>query len=221
MINKNNNCLITEISEEDFRKLHLKGRSRTSSVAFNGALTWKEVDLNQELDENIEYWIDSGYESDLADLKCPVTVALHVCNDEEEPTDFYYDKFMNRFTGATTYQLGMGIPHLYSTRDYYEMHGDYWKVKKNETKVIYRIHLDEKWLKKFVLKHKTTEETWPYIDFPDEDYPVTEDAEEVLLCICYDLVDGQWKENGRYCKIKYKYSSACIPVDKDGNKIKR
>lgn len=154
---KNENLFITEISEEDFRKLNLKAYNRSWVKKEDGTkqLEWLEVDLNKELDENIAYWKGQGYESDLEDLKQPVTIAIHVKNGPN-PEDFYLDKYMNRYTGAQTYQFAMGIRHLYSTRDYFETKGeDYWKVAKKETKAIYRIHLDEKHVKSFKLKHKT------------------------------------------------------------------
>lgn len=168
--------LITEISEEDFRKLNIKvyRHEREESEKGSFRFVMKEHYINDILDKQIKFTLESGYESDLEDLKTPVTIAIH-----EEPTkeDYervrkehpwflasvvkntvlyahsYLDKFMNQYTGAQTFQIGWGIKHLYSTRDYYEMRGDYWRVSKKETKVIYRVHLDEKWQKQFFLKH--------------------------------------------------------------------
>lgn len=58
----------------------------------------------------------------------------------------YLDKWMNQFTGHQTFQIGYNIGHLYSTRDYFECREGYWKVKKSETKAIYKVHLDFKYL---------------------------------------------------------------------------
>lgn len=168
--------LITEISEEDFRKLNLAVYRQEKEKNMDGSICFvmKEYNINDILSKEIAMTLNSGYESDLRDLKMPVTIAIH-----EEPTeeDFlrvkkehpwllekasknavlyeysYLDKFMNQFTGAQTFQIGWGIKHLYSTRDYYEAHEDYWRVRKNETKAIYRIKLSEKLLKAFILKH--------------------------------------------------------------------
>ena len=150
--------LITEISEEDFRKLDITVYRQEKVYKDNSwHLEFVPKKINDILDENIEYWIESGYEEDLEDLKQPVTVAIHVANGPD-PHDYYFDKFMNMYSYPGTYEIGMGIRHIYLTRDYAEDHDDYWKVKKDETKVIYRVHLDEKWLKKFVLKHKIEKE---------------------------------------------------------------
>lgn len=161
---------ITEISEEDFRKLNLKGyRVKKEFVegpcpgAKSKEGSWvylnEEVDLNEELDENIKYWLELGYQSNFEDLKQPVTVAIHTENGSE-PKDFYFDKFMNQFSGPKTYEMAIGLRHIYSTRDYFESKEDYWRVLKRETKAIYRIHLDVKHLKNFKLKHKTE---WVYV----------------------------------------------------------
>ena len=102
---KQNKCYITEISEEDFRKLNLFAYKHTQ----NG---FEKVDLNKELDENIKYLLEQGYESDLEDLKCPVTIAIHKEN-HENPRDYYLDKWMNCFSCPGTYEIGFGIRHLY------------------------------------------------------------------------------------------------------------
>ena len=87
---------ITEISEEDFRKLNLKGYEQTyidihshdeHSECVSQKLGWKEVDLNTVLDENIAYWMEQGYEKDFEDLKFPVTIAIHT-NNGPSPTNF-------------------------------------------------------------------------------------------------------------------------------------
>lgn len=163
MIDKKDNKFITEISEEDFRKLNLKGYKREYDRPVNektrniSSFVWKEVDLNEELDENIKFWIDNGYESDYEDLQQPVTIAIHIENGPN-PKNYYFDKFMNRYSGSKTYELAMGLKHIYSTRDYFEAKKDYWRVLKRETKAIYRIHLDPEHLKRFKLKHIKEEE---------------------------------------------------------------
>lgn len=129
------------------------------------------VELNKEIDEYKEYCEGDGkeYREPNYDI---VYVALHTDPTEEDIKDemktfmfdpknggrrnltrdeafksalfnaSYLDKFMNRFTGHQTFQMGFNIDHLYSTRDYFECHDDYWRVKKSETKAIYKVHLD-------------------------------------------------------------------------------
>ena len=193
--------LITEISEKDFRKLKLKGYRNQRIDNPDGSHEFKmvEMDLNELLDIEIKALLQSGYESDKKALSYPVTIAIH-----EEPPKTYYeeqakkffnlalskeetknmalyyysylDKYMNMYTGAQTFQMGFGIKHLYSTRDYYEDHDDYWRVKKSETKVIYRIHLESKTLNSFILKHKS-EKVFEYN--PDEWIETHFDLDEV------------------------------------------
>lgn len=151
---------ITEISEEDFRKLDLKGYEIVWLEEDEGKPIkskrwfWKEVNLNDILDSNIAYWMEQGYEKDFEDLKFPVTIAIHT-NNGPSPTDYYFDKFMNQYSGPKTYEIAMGLHHIYSTRDYFEAKDDYWRVLKRETKAIYRVYLDVKYLKEFKFKHKT------------------------------------------------------------------
>lgn len=146
--------LIKEISEEDFRKLNIQVY-RHERVSGDNCVYFKMVQhsLNDILDKNIQACLDYGYESDLKDLQMPVYVAIHEENNDEYSG--YLDKYMNRYTGLQTFQIGFGIPHLYSTRDYYQMRGDWWRVAKKETAIIYKIILDKKWQSRFVLKHKT------------------------------------------------------------------
>lgn len=117
---KNNNLFITEISEEDFRKLDLEGWVADSIVLGSS----QKVKLNRVLDENIERIRDSGV---LDSLYIPITVAVF----NEWPVD------------GRSFQIGLGIVHLYSTRDYYKSQLGGWKVKKNCLKAIYRVHLDK------------------------------------------------------------------------------
>ena len=141
--------LITEISEEDFRKLDIEVfcHERTG-----GSARMEKYKINDILDHNINYILNSGLEEELEELQTPVTIDIH----KENTGEFggYLDKFMNRFSGMQTFQMGWGIKHLYSTRDYFECREDYWRVAKKETAVVYRIHLDPKWINKFVVKHK-------------------------------------------------------------------
>ena len=207
--------IITEISEEDFRKLDLKVK-RNERVVISENIPGHPVckfemverSLNEILDNEIAAVMADGYDSEMKWLHFPVTIAIH------EDGGYYLDKYMNRFTGGQTFQLGFGIDHLYSTRDYYEMHGDYWRVRKDETKVIYRVKLAEHWLDEFVVKHKTVSEDWPYDKLPEN---VSPDYITALLCISYDLwPDGTWNESGRYGRFIYDNHEVHMPVDKDG-----
>lgn len=211
--------LITEISENDFRKLNLKvyRHERREIDERTHSFKFIERNINDILDEQIEYALKNGYESDLADLQTPVTIALHkLSTGDDILSSCYLDKFMNRFTGAQTFQIGWGISHLYSTRDYYEAHEDYWRVKKKETEVIYRVHLNPR---PFVLKHKTVKSDWPYDFLPDGASP---DYKSIKLEVFYDLQpDGNWKEHSRVCHLSYEHCSHYIPVDMNGRKIKQ
>lgn len=200
--------LITEISEEDFRKLDLSV-ARNERVDNHFEMVSRKV--NDILDDVIGKMIESGYEEDLKDLSIPVTIAIH------EDDGYYLDKFMNKFTGAQTYQLGVGIDHLYSTRDYYECHDDYWRVRKDETKVIYRIKLSAAHIDKFVLKHKTEVKDWPYDELPDG---VSPDYDDAKLEIHYDLIGNEFVEVGRTAIFKYGKMKSIMPVDKDGHYVK-
>lgn len=202
--------IITDISEEDFRKLNLVAKENRLEKCPGGGSRYAfvEVSLNSVLDKQIESMIEDGYEEDQRYLQIPVTIAIH------EDDGYYLDKFMNRFTGARTFQVGVGIKHLYSTRDYYEDHEDYWRVSKRETKQIYRIFLDPKHLERFVLKHKTEEVDWPY------DIPSGIDPKSVgKLIIYYDLIDGKFVETSRSACFRLGHCSTIYGVDKNGIKI--
>ena len=210
---KENETFITEISEEDFRKLHLVGYKQIQQVFETSTghemckIVWKEVDLNKELDETIQFLLDFGYETNLEELKRPFTIAIHKENGPD-PRNYYWDKFMNRFGGPQTYQTGIGIKHLYVTRDYFEDKEDHWRVSKRETKAIYRIHFDKKWVEQFVIKHKTERQPWPYSDEPN-----------CFLDISYNLDEktGEFVECYRSKVVKNEHSTSYFPVDKDGN----
>jgi len=205
--------LITEISEEDFRKLDLSVARNERVEHPNGGNCFGMVErkVNDILDEVIGKLIESGSEEDLRFLSIPVTIAIH------EDDGYYLDKFMNRFTGAQTYQLGVGIAHLYSTRDYYEAHEDYWRVRKDETKVIYRIKLSSAYIDKFVLKHKTEVKDWPYDELPEG---VSPDYDDAKLEIHYDLVNDEFVEVGRTGVFTCGVIKSIMPVDKEGHRIK-
>lgn len=116
----NKKPFITEISEEDFRKLDLEGWVADAIIPSGVS---QEVKLNQVLDEHIDFVRKSGI---LDSLYIPVTVAVF----NEWPMD------------GRSFKFGLGIKHLYSTRDYYKNKRGSWKVKKNCLKAIYRVHLD-------------------------------------------------------------------------------
>lgn len=230
--------IITEISEEDFRKLDLRVYAFEKVKTENG---WKphmaEIPINAILDGELEYILSSGYESDYESLLTPVTIAIHEPPSEKDYEEVrsafkgmtdeecheycvracsYLDKFMNNFTGPRTFQIGFGIRHLYSTRDYYEAHEDYWRVSKRETKVIYRIKLSESWINKFVLKHKREVQLWPYNELPDG---VDPDYIHATLDIWYDRdADGHWVERNREGRFEYGFRTEIIQVDKEGKR---
>ena len=134
------------------------------------------IELNKEIDEHKKYCESEGKDT-LEPYYDIVYVALHTDPTEEDIEEemqtftydpknggrrnltheeafksvlfnaSYLDKFMNRFTGHQTFQMGYNISHLYSTRDYYECGDDYWRVKKIETRAIYKVHLDFSYLK--------------------------------------------------------------------------
>lgn len=174
--------LIKDISEKDFRALNIKVFRHENVIVSENIpghplyqLQMVEKSLNDILDNEIDLALKSGWPSDKKALEMPVYIAIH----EENNAEFsgYMDKFMNRFTGLQTFQIGWGIKHLYSTRDYYEAHEDYWKVRKKETAVIYRVQLEPR---EFVLKHKKeiTKRISPY-EYIEVTYDLNEDGEWV------------------------------------------
>ena len=126
------NNFITEISESDFRKLNIK-------VWYMENHEKRYENINDMLDEALDIIKGSEFDTDKESLKYPITLAIHIDDG------FYLDKILNMYTGPQSFQIGFGIKHIYVTRDYYEVRDrkDYWRVKKNETKAIYRIHLGE------------------------------------------------------------------------------
>ena len=124
---------------------------------------------------------------------------------------------MNCFSCPGTYEIGFGIRHLYTTRDYFESREDYWRVPKKETKAIYRIHLDEKWANMFVLKHKTETEPWPYA----RDDAEPDDEWYLEKTFALEEETGEWKIIGYTLVIKSKHRTLYIPVDENGNRIKK
>lgn len=174
--------LIKDISEKDFRALNIKVFRHEKVIVSENIpghplyqLQMVEKSLNDILDNEIDLALKSGWPSDKKALEMPVYIAIH----EENNAEFsgYMDKFMNCFTGLQTFQIGWGIKHLYSTRDYYEAHEDYWKVRKKETAVIYRVHLEPR---EFVLKHKKeiTKRISPY-EYIEVTYDLNENGEWV------------------------------------------
>lgn len=128
--------MITEIREEDFRKLRIKVKRYNRYRRDYGVIS-----INKVLDEQIKMLLDSGFPEDFRDLQTPVTIAI--CKSGRSYMDM------------KTYQMCWGIKHLYSTRDYYETKtDDHWRVRKDETDIVYRVHLKDR-SDKFVLKHKT------------------------------------------------------------------
>jgi hypothetical protein len=121
---------------------------------------------------------------------------------------------MNQYTGMQTFQIGLGIKHLYSTRDHYECREDYWKVRKDETKVIYRIKISDKWLDRFVLKHKTVVSEWTDDVLPDK---VSPDYNEAEIHTSYDLIDGEWVKRHDTAVFKYDHCECHIPYEKNNN----
>lgn len=158
---KKQDLFITEISEEDFRKLNLVAYvvEKIDEKEENGRnyfkYEWAEVKMNDVLDEFIDFCLKNGDETDLEDLKTPYTIFIHKENGKN-PKDCYTDKYLARL-GLTTYLKAPGVKHLYSTRDYFKCYGDNCgeDVRKKSTKSIYRIHIDKKVIDRFVLKHKT------------------------------------------------------------------
>ena len=188
--------LIKDISEKDFRALNIKVYRHERVWFDEHSFTFKMVEhsLNDILDRNIQLSLEAGWESNRKELEMPVYIAIHEENNDEYSG--YLDKFMNRFTGLQTFQIGFGIRHLYSTRDYYEDHDDYWRVLKRETAVIYRVHLEPR---EFVLKHKK-EITQRISDF--EYIETTYDLNE----------DGVWVKAYSNRIIKEKHYTQILPI---------
>ena len=155
------NNFVTEISESDFRKLNLVGydHKMVDHGGYN-ALEFVPKSLNDVIDENKNYckennWstiaialhIEPTEEEIQAEANSKCSIIVHAEDKYKTARDLvlnkysYYDKWLNRL-GASTYLVGCGIEHLYSTRDYWEIKHDYWKAKKKETKAIYIVHLE-------------------------------------------------------------------------------
>lgn len=172
---------ITEISEEDFKKLSLIGYDNERVDNQDGSHKFQFVQkrLNDILD-NYKNFLAGLILKDKTDLPWVITCCIHI-----EPTkeaiakeekllrsatanpnhpdhgaiiDYskeaylqalynfsYLDKWMDR-RGHTTYEFGVGLDHLYSTRDKWQAKGwiDYFEVRKKDTKAVYIIHLDGK-----------------------------------------------------------------------------
>ena len=165
------NNFVTEISEEDFKKLNLVGYDNEKVELDDKTLmfTFVKKDLTKVLEEYKAYLAECIQEG----TKLPWTIALCLHTEPtEEAIDYnmktfkntktglpytkeeafnvslydfsYLDKWMDKH-GHTTYEFGIGIDHLYSTRDKWVAHWiDYFEVKKRDTKACYIIHLDGK-----------------------------------------------------------------------------
>ncbi len=199
--------LITEISERDFRKLDLTLWKKTWVTNENGtrSLRWLEISANKELDDNIKCMIESGYEEDEKNISLPITLCVHVNNYiKEDREDYrgggYFDKYLNMYSGESTYYMWVGIKHLYSNRDYYyDKEYPEFRVRKKETEAIYRIHLEPR---PFVLKHKK--------EIVETNQPNS------WIEIRYDWVDGEWVETGnRYLIKKNEGSTSYTPICKN------
>ena len=113
-----NHMFITEISEEDFRKLDLRAFVVDSVVPD----AVQEVKINNVLEHNIDFFKNHNPNA----LLVPVTIAI----------------FNECSVGENSFKIAIGIRHIYSTRDYYTSGKDgSWKVKKRYLKAIYRVHL--------------------------------------------------------------------------------
>lgn len=159
------NKFITEISLEDFLKLNLIGyrNGRVDVDEHSYRMEMLPLELNKEILDNVEFCKENGWNTivvaihneptkeDIEAEKRTFTLDKKTHErrnlNDEEAYKFalldcsYLDKFMNRFSGHQTFQIGCGIDHLYSNRDYWYAAEDYWRVKKKETKSIYLIHL--------------------------------------------------------------------------------
>lgn len=163
------NKFITEISEEDFKKLQLQGYDNKKVEAQDYfTFDFIKCELNDKLEEYKHYLTDLIQEGE----KLPWVIALCIHTEPTEEAinyylstfknvatgeplvreeafklalyDFsYFDKWMDR-CGHTTYEFGVGINHLYSTRDKWVAKDwiDYFEVRKRDTKAVYIIHLE-------------------------------------------------------------------------------
>ena len=175
------NNFITEISEEDFKRLHLVGYDNERVDNGDGSFSFKFLrkSLNDKLEEYKKYLAETILK-DKVDLPWVMAVCIHIEPTEEEIAkerkllqniianpnhprhgdivDYskeaylqalynfsYYDKWMDRM-GHTTYEFGIGLDHLYSTRDKWQAKGwiDYFEVRKKDTKAVYIVHLEGK-----------------------------------------------------------------------------
>ena len=162
---------ITEISEEDFKKLNLIGYDNERIENPDGSYSFEFIkkNLNYRLEEYKKYLAELILKDKL-DLPWIITVCIHTEPTEEDIVyqqktfkkiedgstyaydeayhlalyDYsYYDKWMDK-AGHTTYEFGVGLDHLYSTRDKWQAQGwiDYFEVRKKDTKAVYIIHLE-------------------------------------------------------------------------------
>jgi hypothetical protein len=164
---------ITEISEQDFKKLNLVGydNERVEIDENSYELKFIKKNLNDKLEEYKQYLAETIIK-DKINLPWVMAVCIHTepdplyvdymklttvsatgKNDLTDAEAFnlslydysYYDKWMDK-AGHKTYEFGIGLDHLYSTRDKWLAKGwiDYFEVRKKDTQAVYIIHLEGK-----------------------------------------------------------------------------
>ena len=212
--------LITDISEEDFKKLNLTVFEQERVDYPDGSHKFELVpkELNKIFDNEIMAMVSSGRQDDLDNLNLPITIAIHEDNEKliqgQNKSAWltgYWDKFMNRFSGVQTYQLGIGIKHLYSTRDYYEAHEDYWRVRKDETKVIYRIKVSKEHIDSFKLKFRDVRSN--EVEYDKGEYHIKE------CVVTHYSIDDNGEEHllGRTLVRDNGFSVSYLPYDDSNN----
>lgn len=131
---------ITEISLKDFLKLNLVGYVHERQELPDGThqLVWKEHNLNEEVLKNMN-WEENKNKT--------VVVAVHKNWEKakQEITSwdddfFYLDKWLCRFSGATTYIIGADISKLYKGKNKWYIVEDYFDIPYDQTETIYFIH---------------------------------------------------------------------------------
>lgn len=163
------NNFITEISWEDFQKINPTLYRHTKVEEANcHKFVFQPIQANDYIKGVLKYYEDNkDNEKPLKSLILAIheeptkediekikqneytsdgNGGSRLVNDEEAfqsalRFNCYLDKYMNQFTGMQTFQTAenQDEEHIYSTRDYWELHSDYWKVRKCETKAIYLI----------------------------------------------------------------------------------
>lgn len=159
------NTFVTEISEEDFRKLNLIGYRNAKVECEDNSYKFvmKPISLNKLLDKELKeanepineivfaIHIEPTEEFIKESMKLFTSDGNGGCRNYtyEEAKEYalyefsYLDKFMNRFTGMQTFQYGVNLGHIYTNRDYFYSKEDYWRVRKADTKAVYIVHIDQ------------------------------------------------------------------------------